>query len=96
MKLDTYAPKKVQGWAHFPTFAWIRSSQQAFSWFSRHSKEDIQCWRNGIKKELGGLYWLYRINAECLRFGFLSVFLVHPENRYLNGFSDILSLKMAS
>ena len=76
VKLDTYAPKKVQGWAHFPTFAWIRSSQQAFSWFSRHSKEDIQCWRNGIKKELGGLYWLYRINAECLRFGFLSVFFM--------------------
>ena len=75
VKLDTYAPKKVQGWAHFPTFAWIRSSQQAFSWFSRHSKDDIQCCRNGIKKELGGLYWLYRINAECLRFGFLSVFL---------------------
>lgn len=72
-KLDTYAPKKVQGWAHFPSFAWIRSSQQAFSWFTRHSKEDIQHWRKGIKKELGSVYWLYRINTECLRFGFLSV-----------------------
>ena len=28
-KLDSYTPKKVQGWAHFPSFAWIRSSQQA-------------------------------------------------------------------
>ncbi|WP_299142516.1 hypothetical protein [uncultured Vibrio sp.] len=75
-KLDTYAPKKVQGWAHFPSFAWIRSSQVAFSWFHRHSKEDIQHWRKGIKKELGGLYWLYRLNAECLRFSFLSIFFV--------------------
>ena len=73
VKLDTYAPKKVQGWAHFPTFAWIRSSQQAFSWFTRHSKEEIQYWREGIKKELGSVYWLYRLNAECLRFTFLSI-----------------------
>nr|AKN39326.1 hypothetical protein [Vibrio crassostreae] len=75
-KLDTYAPKKIQGWANFPSFAWIRSSQVAFSWFHRHSKEDIQHWRNGIKKELGSVYWLYRLNTECLRFGFLSVFFV--------------------
>ncbi|HBC3404715.1 TPA: hypothetical protein KDY05_001988 [Vibrio parahaemolyticus] len=74
-KLDSYAPKKVQGWAHFPSLAWIRSSQQAFSWFNRHSKKEIQYWRSGIKKELGSIYWLYRLNAECLRFGFLSVFL---------------------
>lgn len=75
-KLDSYAPKKVQGWAHFPSLAWIRSSQQAFSWFNRHSKEEIQYWRSGIKKELGSIYWLYRLNAECLRFGFVSVFLM--------------------
>lgn len=72
-KLDSYAPKKIQGWAHFPSFAWIRSSQQAFGWFNRYSKEDIQHWRNGIKKELGSLYWLYRLNTECLRFTFLSI-----------------------
>lgn len=72
-KLDTYAPKKIQGWAHFPSFAWIRSSQVAFSWYHRHSKEEIQYWRSGIKKELGSIYWLYRLNAECLRFGFLSI-----------------------
>ena len=75
-KLDTYAPKKVQGWAHFPSFAWIRSSQVAFSWFHRHSQEEIQYWRSGIKKELGSIYWLYRLNAECLRFGFLSAFFM--------------------
>ncbi len=75
-KLDSYAPNKVQGWALFPSFAWIRSSQVAFSWFHRHSKEDIQRWRKGIKKELGGLYWLYRLNTECLRFSFLSIFFV--------------------
>ncbi|MEF1257025.1 MULTISPECIES: hypothetical protein [unclassified Vibrio] len=75
-KLDIYAPKKIQGWAHFPSFAWIRSSQQAFSWFHRHSKEEIQYWRNGIKKELGSVYWLYRLNTECLRFSFLSIFFV--------------------
>lgn len=72
-KLDSYAPKKVQGWAGFPSFAWIRSSQVAFSWFHRHSKEEVQHWRNGIKKELGSLYWLYRLNTECLRFTFLSI-----------------------
>ncbi|MGD8121605.1 hypothetical protein [Vibrio sp. TRT 2004] len=75
-KLDIYAPKKIQGWAHFPSFSWIRSSQQAFSWFHRHSKEEIQYWRNGIKKELGSVYWLYRLNTECLRFSFLSIFFV--------------------
>lgn len=75
-KLDSYAPKKVQGWAHFPSLAWIRSSQVAFSWFHRHSKEEIQHWRNGIKKELGSVYWLYRLNAECLRFCFLSISLL--------------------
>lgn len=75
-KLDSYAPNKVRGWAHFPSFAWIRSSQQAFSWFTRHSNEDIQHWREGIKKELGSVYWLYRLNTEFLRFSFLGIFFV--------------------
>lgn len=90
-KLDTYAPKKIQGWAHFPSFAWIRSSQQAFSWFHRHSKEDIQHWRKGIKKELGSVYWLYRLNAECLRFTFLniSIFFVFMVIEYKFGIIGI-------
>ena len=90
-KLDTYAPKKIQGWAHFPSFAWIRSSQVAFSWFHRHSTEEIQYWRKGIKQELGSVYWLYRFNAECLRFSFLSIsiFLVFMLIEYKFGIVGI-------
>ena len=75
-KLDTYAPKKLQGWAHFSTSAWIRSSQVAFSWFSLQSKEEIQYWRQGIKKELGRHFFIYWLNAQLLRLSFIGVSMV--------------------
>jgi len=69
-KLDTYAPKRVQGYARKTNGkSWLTGSLGAFiilprfiyKFFYKFTREEMESWRAGIKKELGSDYFIYRL-----------------------------------
>ena len=68
-RLDSYKPKRLQGWTSTASVSWISGSQIMFIWFfypmnlfvNKMTKEERKYYKEGVKKELGkdfGLYWI--------------------------------------
>ncbi|MGR6782614.1 hypothetical protein ACU5B6_26725 [Moritella viscosa] len=80
-KLDTYAPKRIKGYAR-KTYgkSWLTGSHAAFMIVTRFiykfvykfTREEMESWRAGIKKELGSdyfIYWLYITMLNVTMYG---------------------------
>lgn len=94
-KLDTYAPRKIQGHAtRTYGLSWLTTNQAAFRFISKviyrwHYKitpEEMNSWRAGIKKELGSHFFIYWLNItmnNVTTYGILTLgFFTGIESQY--------------